>query len=49
MEGKVQNDGGSMRGATQCLCHPCLYSDRQDAVRIMLRCNTTTNNRVKIK
>lgn len=49
MEGKVQNGEGSMRGATQGLCHPYVYGDGQDAVHIMLRCNTTTNHRVKIK
>jgi len=27
MEGKLQNGGGSMRGATQGLCHPYVYSD----------------------
>jgi hypothetical protein len=49
MEGKVQNGGGSMKGVTQDLCHPYVYSEGQDGVRIMLRCRTTTNCRVKIK
>jgi hypothetical protein len=30
-----------------CAIH--VYSDGQDAVHIMLRCNTTTNYRVNIK
>jgi len=49
MEGIVQNGGGSMRGATQGLYHPHIYSDIQDAVHIISRCNTATNHRVKIK
>ena len=49
MEGKVENGGGSMKGATQGLCHPYIYSNGQNAVHIMLRYNTTTNHRVNIK